>query len=131
MEKENKLKFFRRITKTLLFFMYILILASLLFLETWARFYGTGYTIATLIYWIFLLGWVGLIINYKLKSTTSYFLGFILLPFVIALTVISIRNIAEVFMRIVFVFFLVGMIQALIEYKQNEKGSKNAKVTKK
>ena len=115
MEKKINTKLISKVLRMLIVVVYILVLTFLLFLETLARYYGTGYSVSTLIYWFFLVGLVGLIANYKLKSTISFAIGLFFTAASIFLTVFGFRDISEIIMRVAYVFIIVGTVHSLFE----------------
>lgn len=71
-------------------------------------------------YWYLFIAWIVLIWKFKLGSGFS--LGFGLLLFLISvfITIFGFVNAAEIIMRISFTGFLIGILQAFIEYNRNK-----------
>jgi len=104
-----------RVLRALFVIGYIFVLTFLLFLEILARYYGTGYSVSTLIYWLFLLGWLSLVLNYKIQSKASFIVGLFFAATSIFLTIFGFRDISEIVMRVAYVFIIVGTVHSLFE----------------
>ena len=107
--------------KVLVVAMYLVILVALLGLQVWSKFIESGFSVVSFIYWMILFGWIGLIVNYKWSSSTSLVPALALFILGALLATIGFREIAETVMRISFIGWMVGITQALVEYKRNEK----------
>ena len=71
-----------------------------------------------MIYWVFLLGLI--LINFKYKKDGIFYLwlGFYLFCTASFISIINLISIAEFFMRISFVFLIVGFILVAKEYRR-------------
>lgn len=76
--------------------------------------------IFSLIYWWLLVFIISLIWNFKLRS--GYILWIALFLFLVSalFVAISLREIAEITMRISFLGWIIGLIQSFVEYKKLE-----------
>lgn len=72
-------------------------------------------------YWMVLIFWILIVKN--LKHDSGVTLKYALVLFVVSatFTVFDIRNIAEPIMRVSFIGWVIGIIQALIEYIKENK----------
>jgi len=116
-----------KIVKLLLFGVYVVIFLGLLALQLWAGITESGFFVSWLIYWMILLGWLFILFNFKLESEASFILGFVTFVFAAIFAILGLRLIAETVMRVGFIFWLVGMGQALIEYQKTQNNNQNAK----
>lgn len=113
MEKAKRLK----TLKVLFVAGFVIIFIGFLLLQAWSGISGLGFPYFSIIYWLTLFGWLFLIWNYKLESYQSLLPAFIFFVFGALLTVFGLFGIAEIFMRISLMGWLVGIVQALTEYK--------------
>lgn len=72
-----------------------------------------------LIYWLILILWIVAVRIFKKKSGSTLKLAFGLFIIAATLTVFGLRNLAEPVMRVSFIGWIIGLIQALIEYKKS------------
>ena len=107
--------------KIIFFGTLLLIIIGLVLIQLWSEVVGLNLKLTGLIYWVFLLGWVGLVYNFKIKSFTSFGLGFGLFVMSAFLVIFNQFAVGEIVMRISLIFWLVGIAQALFEYRHNEK----------
>lgn len=115
MEKKKAI----RVIKPILAFFYFLVFIGLLLLQVWLRLSGSGISMESLIYWWILIGWVLAIINFKWKSSVSLVPAFLFFAFGAALVTVGLDGIAEKVMRISFLGWMVGIVQALVEYRKH------------
>lgn len=98
------------------FFGYIVFFLFLLLVEAWARYAQVNFSISFLFYWMYLFAMILAIIIWKLMSGFSLKLGFILTLCGMFFSVVGISNVAEVVLRFGYVNWIMGIIQALVEY---------------
>lgn len=101
------------------FFGYIIFFIFLLLVEAWARYAEVNFSISFLFYWMYLLGFILAISIWKLTSNFSLKLAFVLTLCGMFLSIFGALNVAEVILRLGFVSWIVGIIQALLEYPNN------------
>lgn len=70
-----------------------------------------------IIYWAILVIWIIAIWGLKKNSGFSLLLAFVLFIISATLTVLTFRNLAEPIMRVSLIGWIVGIFQALIEYR--------------
>lgn len=70
-----------------------------------------------IIYWAILVIWIIAIWVLKKNSGFSLLLAFVLFIISATLTVLTFRNLAEPIMRVSLIGWIVGIFQALIEYR--------------
>ena len=80
---------------------------------------------STPVYWVVIVGWVFIITNYNLASSTSIFLAIILFIVGVSLSVLGIWSISEIFMQLSIIGVLLGAIQALWELKKRQTRRRN------
>lgn len=71
-----------------------------------------------IIYWVILIFWVLILLVLKKDSSISLKIALTLFLLAAVLTVFNLQNLAEPVMRISFIGWLIGIFQALIEYKK-------------
>lgn len=74
-----------------------------------------------LLFWWVFIGWIFLTYFFKLKSRLAFAVAFILFLIAALLTTINLQSFAETIMRISFIGWIIGFVQALIEYKKDIK----------
>lgn len=110
-EIKTKLKF-------VLILLLIMSLVLLLVVQAWLYMTESFLTLSSVIYWLTALVWVILLILYKLKSTFSMFVAFILLIISAVLSVFGLSSFGETIMRLSLIGWLLGIVQALLEYRK-------------
>lgn len=70
------------------------------------------------IYFWISLGWIFLIILFKLRSNPTFIISFTLFFISGFLSTFNLQNLAENFMRISLIGWMIGFTQALVEYKK-------------
>ncbi len=103
------------------FFAYVGLFLFLLFFNAWAKYAELNFSISLIFYWMFLIAWLWAILIWKLTSNFSLKFVFTLTIIGMFIFTIGLADISEVILRLGFVGWLVGIVQALIEYKRNEK----------
>jgi hypothetical protein len=78
---------------------------------------GNGVSVSSAIYWLILFGWISSVLSLKLESSSSLFIALILFVISAVLAALGLKNAGEPVMRISFIGWLVGIGQALVEYK--------------
>lgn len=106
-----------KLVKVLVIVSYIVIFLGLFGLQIWAQSTGSRFSVSSLIYWWVLFGWLGLIYWFKWGSSASLTPAFILFIIAALLTTVGLRGIGETVVRISFIGWMVGIVQALVEYK--------------
>lgn len=106
-----------RIFKVVLFFAWL----GVFILLSTITLYGF-WTLQSFIYWWVLLGWVLCIWHFKIDSRRSFLSALIFFIISVLITTISPIALAEILMRISFLFLTTGFFQALFEYR-NEKST--------
>lgn len=117
MEKKKAIK----LIKQILIVFYLLVFAGLLGLHVWVKLPGAGVSFESLIYWWILIGWIFAIVNFKWGSSASLIPAFFLFVVGAALVTLGFKGIAEIIMKVSFIGWLVGITQALIEYRKMSK----------
>lgn len=94
-----------------------------LLIFTWSIIFILLYNFAKLnflMYWWVLLSWAFFITRLKIKSTISFILSSLLFVLSIFFATFSLNFFAEILMRVSFLILIIGYIQVLIKYKQDE-----------
>lgn len=97
--------------------------SKILLIFTWSIIFILLYNFTNLnflMYWWVLLSWFFFITRLKIKSTISFILSFLLFILSILFTTFSLNFFAEILMRVSFLILIIGYIQVLIKYKQDE-----------
>jgi len=100
-------------------FIYIGFFVFLLLIELWARYAKVNFSISFLFYWMYLIALILVILIWKLTSDFSLKLAFILTLCGMFFAIFNISNLAEVILRLGFVGWIVGIIQAAVEFRKN------------
>lgn len=106
--------------KLVFIFVYTLVFLSIAVLKFWSQSVGPSF-FTDFLYWMVLFGWVLLIWNFKWKSSTTMIVALILFIFAALFTTLGFRDPGETTMRLSFIGWMVGVVQALVEYRRNEK----------
>ena len=103
--------------KKILISVYLILFSGLMILNILGSVRGYGIFISPLTYWMVLIGWLFFVCEKKLKSNQSFKVGFVLFVISSFLVICGLRFIPEVVMKISFIGWLMGIVQASIEYK--------------
>lgn len=106
--------------KKFIFVIYLIVLIGSILFEAYIRLSYLNFSISPFIYWLLLFGWVWVVSSNKIKSFKSLYIGLILYVVASFLTLLGLENIAETIFRISFLGWLIGIVQALVEYKKNK-----------
>lgn len=106
---------------------YLLVLIIILFFQFWSYSFGMMLSYSPLLYWLILFGWLGFNYKFKWKSNVSLISAFIFYCIASFITILGLVGIGETVMRLSFIGWLVGVAQALMEYKQRLIKDKNYK----
>lgn len=85
---------------------------------------GYGIAVSSLTYWMIFVGWVYVTINKKFKSNVTFNIAFTLFFMASLFTIINMRVVGEIIMKLSYIGWLIGAFQALIEYKKKENNPK-------
>lgn len=119
-KEKNKVKIsMNRWIKFVFIFVYVFIFLGIVTLKFWLQSVGPGF-FSNSLYWMILLGWLFLTWNFKWKSSVSMSVGFILFVSGAFFTTFGFRDHGETVMRLSFIGWMVGVAQALVEYRKNE-----------
>lgn len=122
MEKKTIVKSnrYKNLLYKILIIGYLGFFVLLLVTQLWISLTGPGYSISSLIYWTMLVGMVGYVLKKKLTSNTSLLFAFSLFVLASVLSVFGLLGLGEVFMKISFIGWVIGISQALLEYKKKK-----------
>lgn len=110
----------RRI-KLVLFVLYIFGLLGLVVVHLLSS-RGIGSSLQNILYWYIFLGWVWAVSIFALKSTVSLFLALVLFVIAVVVKIVGPQDLSQAMLRVSILGWLVGILQALIEYiKADEK----------
>lgn len=98
---------------------YIISLLLLALIQLWSQSWGYGFSVSNWIYWLILMGLIVIVLYYRKKSSFFLKIGLVLFLIGVTFTVINLIFVAETIFRISFIFWLVGIIKALQEYRSN------------
>ncbi|OGM20073.1 hypothetical protein A2955_02430 [Candidatus Woesebacteria bacterium RIFCSPLOWO2_01_FULL_37_19] len=104
--------------KVFVFTIYTLFFVCLIGLEIYWQIINSSISVLSLIYWMILAGLLTIIIEKKFRSEVSFSWAFGLFFISAALAVLGLNFIAEIIMKISFIGWMIGITQALIEYKR-------------
>ena len=103
--------------KRLLFGIYTIFLVAVFITDLFLDISGEKFILSDVFYWILLIGVLLAAAFYKLRSSFALRVGFFLFVFSAILTVFKVYQFAEILMRSSIIFWFVGIIQTLREYK--------------
>lgn len=106
--------------KKCLVFIYILVFLVLVALQSWFQVAQTGFSVSSLIYWMILVGWLFSIWNFKLRSSFSLKIAFALFVVAVLFTTLGLVSVGEPMMRVSFIGWMAGVVQAFIEYNKGK-----------
>jgi len=109
--------------KAFIFVLYALFFITLVGLEIYWRILNSSISVMSIIYWMVLPGWLTIVIEKKFKSDVSFSWAFGLFLISAVLAVFGLRYLAEIIMKISFIGWMIGITQALIEYKKLNAGN--------
>lgn len=119
-----KLTKLRKLIKVLIVVVYIVVFLGVLTIQLWVNVAGVGFSVSSLIYWLILLAWLGFIWQFKWGCSVTLIFAFVLFVIAAAFAIFGLRGVGETVMRVSFIGWLVGIGQALVEYKkENDKKS--------
>jgi ABC-type Fe3+ transport system permease subunit len=100
---------------------YLVFLLGILVINFLGSIRGYGIFISPFTYWTVLVGW--LYVNYerKIKSKKSFVLAFGFFVISAVFGIFGARFVSEIIMKISFIGWVIGIVQALIEYKKDQK----------
>ena len=104
--------------KVFVFVSYILFFLSLAGLEIYWQIINSSISVISIIYWLILAGWLMIIIEKKLRSDVSFSWAFSLFLISAAMAIFGLRYLSEILMKISFIGWMIGIPQALTEYKK-------------
>ena len=107
-----------KLVKILAIFLYLIVFVGLLLLQLWSNLIGSGLSVSSYLYWLILIGWIFAILKLNFQSFVSLSVAFILFVFSAMMVILDFKELGETIMRISFIGWLVGLSQALIEYKR-------------
>ena len=99
-----------------------LLLFGIIFSSYLKRFYIdiVNFISSPLFYWLLLFVWILILFKFKLKSRVTLKAALILLILGAIFAVVKMLFLSEPFLRLSFVFWLIGIPQALIEIKKKD-----------
>ncbi len=116
----DKEKIIKKI-KPILISIYLLILFILVGIQSWAQIFELGFSVSSIIYWFIFVGWIFVLIlfNKNSKLTLQLSLGMFIVG--VVMFIFGFKVAAETLMRVSMIGWLIGVVQAVIEYKKDEK----------
>jgi hypothetical protein len=98
---------------------YLLVFVVLLAIDILALIFKFNISVSGLLYWQITIAVVYLISRYKVSSGTCLKTALVLFVPGSVFTVVGLPSIAETLMKISLIFWLIGLIMALVEYRNN------------
>ena len=114
MEKKK----YNKLVINLIIIAYLLVFSGLLLLQIWIEITGSGFSLASSIYWMILIGWIGLILKYKLRESFSLTIAFVLFAAAAIFTTLGFISIGETIMRLSLIGWMIGIVQSVINYEK-------------
>lgn len=114
MEKKKKSK----IIKILLLAMLLVIFFGLIIAEIWLNDLLSDLSISNYMYWVIFVTWIYIIAAFKVESRTSLVIAFVLYIAASFITIVGGDGYAEIIMRVSFMGWVLGIMQALLEYRK-------------
>lgn len=94
---------------------YLIVLIILLSLQIWSQLTEKDLSVLGYIYWMNLIGWIGIVRVKKLRSVVSLGISLILTIIAATLFALGLKGVSEVIFKILFIILLVGVMQAIFE----------------
>lgn len=98
--------------------LYLLLFIGLLIIQSLSLIFVSSLSVSSYIYWMIFLGWIFLIFKFRWKSSLSLLSAFILFIIAAILAIFRLNTAAETVMRVSFIGWMVGIGQALLEYRK-------------
>lgn len=114
MEKTKIIKLGQALGVTL----YLVLFIGLLVVQGLSLILASSFSVSSYVYWMIFLGWIFLALKFRWDSSYSFLPAFILFLIAAILATFGLNAVAETIMRMSFIGWLVGMGQALVEYKR-------------
>ncbi len=111
-----------KLVKNLAILTYLIMFFLSLLLITWEA--VMSYRISfTFIYWEILIGWIYIVFKLRRSSLFSLMTAFVFFIIGATLAVFGLWNVAETFMNLCLIGYLLGVLHALLEIKGKQKKS--------
>src|SRR3989344_1930960 len=98
--------------------MFILIIVLLSLIQLWSQIVGYGFSVSSLIYWFIFFFLVYLSWAYKWQALSFFLISMPIFLTGVFFTFVQLIFVAETLFRIWFIFFTMGIIKALFEYRK-------------
>ena len=98
--------------------MYLVFFLFLVLFQAWTKYAELNFSIIHLLHWFFLFGWLMVVSAYKLTSKFSLGMGLAMMIAGIVIFILGPLDFTETIIRFGFVAWLVGIGQALLEYRK-------------
>lgn len=108
-----------RIIKLLVLTVFVVLFLGLFLFQAWLRVSKSYFSVEPLLYWLLFIAWITVLLNFKLRSVYALAVAFGLFLISAIMVTVGFSRIGEVAMRISFMGWIIGIIQALFEYKLN------------
>jgi hypothetical protein len=86
----------------------------------WVDYAQLSFPILSSLYWLLAIIWVGSIVYFKWNSTVSLVFAILLYIIGAILMIVGLESSAEGFLRLSIIGWMVGITQALLEYKKEQ-----------
>ena len=107
-----------RIKNNFIFLSLLTLIISMVLIQIWALIFGSGLDLSRYFYWLLRVFWIYSNFRFKLDSEKTMKIALILFVMGAVLTTIGLEKIAETLFRISFTGWIIGIGQALIEYRK-------------
>ncbi|GEM_PF-3914133 len=107
-----------RVIKLLIFAGFVILFLGLFVLQAWFNITKSDFSLQPLVYWLVFVVWIMVLLNFRLSSSWTLAAAFVLFLLAAALSTLGHAGTGEATMKISFIGWIIGIIQALIEYKK-------------
>lgn len=103
--------------KNSLIVIYTVLFGVLILFQIFLLVSNSSYSISSYIYWLILVGWIYKIKEKRLSSDITLRVAFIISVIAVISHFLGLRFVSETIMRIGFIGWIIGLVQAIIEYR--------------
>lgn len=116
--KNKSIKYLKKIFITI----YFVLFTALSLFQVFLFVSNSSYSLSSYLYWFVLVGWIYKIREHRLTSASAFKVAFVLFIFAAMFAFLNLDKIGETVMRVSFIGWIIGFIQAIIEYRKENGG---------
>jgi len=116
---EEKMAKIIKILKTLIIDLYLGIFTLFVALQIWSWVVGYEHDYSSVFYWLIFIGWIFSVLKFKLSSAFTFISAIALFILAAITRIFNFNDVAETFMRVSFIGWMIGIIQAVVEFRKD------------